>query len=157
MGLLEYQAMLSLRDVANDDVLCTFSNRPRQILWSARAGGMDRTSHTKSHPAGSLSSSQPGGPPCWASLLAFGLIVHNHRIMFFISYKILNMVRNFWQELKLLFWFSHSCSHQLGIQYLRVKGALHWRRPTDHSWLCSHLRGNLYINNWFYLLFLSLF
>jgi hypothetical protein len=25
-------------------------------------------------PAGSLSSSQPGGPPCWASPLAFGLI-----------------------------------------------------------------------------------
>ncbi len=28
-------------------------------------------------PAGSLSSSQPGGPPCWASPLAFGLIVPN--------------------------------------------------------------------------------
>ncbi len=27
----------------------------------------------KSTPAGSLSSSQPGGPPCWASPLAFGL------------------------------------------------------------------------------------
>ena len=26
-------------------------------------------------PAGSLSSSQPGGPPCWASPLAFGLTV----------------------------------------------------------------------------------
>jgi hypothetical protein len=28
-------------------------------------------------PAGSLSSSQPGGPPCWASPLAFGLIDDN--------------------------------------------------------------------------------
>ncbi len=35
---------------------------------------MDRPSRTKSHPAGSISSSQPGGPPCWASSLAFGLI-----------------------------------------------------------------------------------
>ncbi len=45
-----------------------------QEVWSVRAGGMDRPSHTKSHPAGSLSSSQPGGQPCWASPLAFGLI-----------------------------------------------------------------------------------
>jgi hypothetical protein len=28
-------------------------------------------------PAGSLSSSQPGGPPCWANPLAFGLIGTN--------------------------------------------------------------------------------
>ncbi len=28
-------------------------------------------------PAGSLSSSRPGGPPCWASPRAFGLIGHN--------------------------------------------------------------------------------
>jgi hypothetical protein len=34
---------------------------------------MDRPSRTKSHPARSFSSSQPGGPPCWASPLAFGL------------------------------------------------------------------------------------
>jgi hypothetical protein len=38
-----------------------------------RAGGRNRPSRTKSRPAGSLSSSQPGGPPCWASPLAFGL------------------------------------------------------------------------------------
>jgi hypothetical protein len=56
------------------------------------------------HPAGSLASSYLGGPPFWVSPLAFiGLIVYNHRIIFFISYKVLNMVRNFWQELKLLF------------------------------------------------------
>ncbi len=30
MGLLEYQAMLSLRDVAHDGVLCTFSTRSAQ-------------------------------------------------------------------------------------------------------------------------------
>jgi hypothetical protein len=52
MGLLEYQPMRSLRDVAHDGVFCPFF----------------------SHPAGSLSSSQPGGPPCWDSPLAFGLI-----------------------------------------------------------------------------------
>jgi hypothetical protein len=48
-----------------------------QVVWSVRAGGMDRPSRTKLHPAGSLSSSQPGGPPCWASPLAFGLIVRD--------------------------------------------------------------------------------
>jgi hypothetical protein len=78
MGLLEYQVMPSSRDVAHDGVLCTFSikisPRPGQMVWSVRAGGMDRSSRTKSHPAGSLSSSQPGGPPCWASSLDFGLI-----------------------------------------------------------------------------------
>ncbi len=35
---------------------------------------MDRPSRTKSHYAVSLSSSQSGGPPCWASPLSFGLI-----------------------------------------------------------------------------------
>jgi hypothetical protein len=35
----------------------------------------DRPSRTKSHPSGSLSSSHPGRPPCWASPLAFGLTV----------------------------------------------------------------------------------
>ena len=34
---------------------------------------MDRPSRTKLHPVGSLSSSQPGGPSCWVSPLAFGL------------------------------------------------------------------------------------
>jgi hypothetical protein len=41
------------------------------------AGGMDNPSCTKSHPAASLSSSKPGGSPCWAGPLAFGLIGDN--------------------------------------------------------------------------------
>ncbi len=71
------KAMPSLRDAAHDGVLCTFSNRsaPDRGKWCGPSGqlAMDRPSRTKSHPAGSLSSSQP----CWASPLAFGLIVHN--------------------------------------------------------------------------------
>jgi hypothetical protein len=39
----------------------------------ARAGGMNRLSCASR--AGSLSSSQPGGPSCWVSPLAFVLIV----------------------------------------------------------------------------------
>ncbi len=46
-------------------------------MWSVSAGGIVRSSCTKSHPAGSLSSSQPGGPPFWASPLASGLICKN--------------------------------------------------------------------------------
>jgi hypothetical protein len=67
MGLLEHQAMPSFRDVAHDGVLCTFSVSPGQgqVMWSVH--------HVQSHPAGSLSSSQPGGPPCWASPLTLGL------------------------------------------------------------------------------------
>ncbi len=43
-----------------------------------KACGTARPSHTKSiTPTGSLSSSQSGGPPCWASPLAFGLIGGN--------------------------------------------------------------------------------
>ncbi len=74
-------------------ILCTFSNRqaaaaaawiarrlqlsssrPGQMVWSVRAGDMDYPARTKPQPAGSLSCSQPGGPSCWASPLAFGLI-----------------------------------------------------------------------------------
>jgi hypothetical protein len=58
MGLLEYHALPSLLDADQDGVLCTFSNRlapdPGQVVWSVRAGGMDR----QSHPDGSLSSSR---------------------------------------------------------------------------------------------------
>ncbi len=46
-----------------------------------RASGVDRQGrrHGPSvHQAGSLSSSQPGGPSCWTSLLAFGLIEFDH-------------------------------------------------------------------------------
>jgi hypothetical protein len=42
-----------------------------------QAGGMDGLSRTKLHPARSISSSQPDGPPCWASPLAFGLIARD--------------------------------------------------------------------------------
>jgi hypothetical protein len=50
--------MPSLRDVAHNGVLCTFSNRSaapdrgKQVGWSVRVGSMDRLSRTKSHPAG---------------------------------------------------------------------------------------------------------
>ncbi len=43
-------------------------------VQSTREGGMDLPSQHKSHPAGSLSSSLPGGPPCWVISLAFELI-----------------------------------------------------------------------------------
>ena len=44
------------------------------VRQGMRYGVMDRPSRIKSHPAVSLSSSQPGGPPCWASPLAFCLV-----------------------------------------------------------------------------------
>ncbi len=51
-----------------------------QPVRYGKAGGTARPSPTKSHlPAGPLSSRQPGGPPCWASPLAFGLIEKNHK------------------------------------------------------------------------------
>ncbi len=48
---------------------------PGQALWSVRECGMDNPFQLKSHQAGSLSSSQPGGPPWWVTSLACGLIV----------------------------------------------------------------------------------
>jgi hypothetical protein len=44
------------------------------VVRQDRRDGMDRPSHTKSHPAGSLSSRPQGGPPFWASSIAFGLM-----------------------------------------------------------------------------------
>ena len=38
------------------------------------AGGMDRTSRTKITPCWVTLLQQPGGPPCWASPLAFDII-----------------------------------------------------------------------------------
>jgi hypothetical protein len=56
MGLLEYHAMHSLRDLAHDGWLCTFTLQqqleiPSAHSWAApvRACGMDRPSRTKSH------------------------------------------------------------------------------------------------------------
>jgi hypothetical protein len=87
MGLLEYHAVPSLRDVAHDGWLCTFTKQQlleiqlaaRQLLLGLPVrcgkGRPYGTSITyKITPAGSLPSSQAGRPPCWASLLAFGLI-----------------------------------------------------------------------------------
>ncbi len=86
MGLREYQAMLSLRDVLHDGWLCTFTiqyNISSQLGSSCRSNRyfMDGKGRRygpsitdKITPDGSLSNSQPGGPPCWASPLSFGLI-----------------------------------------------------------------------------------
>ncbi len=75
MGLLEYQVMPSLLFVAHDGVLCTVSNgsAPDRGKWCGPSG------QAASHPAGSFSSSQPDGPPCWASPLAFGLIARTQQ------------------------------------------------------------------------------
>jgi hypothetical protein len=47
MGLLEYQAMPSLRYVTHDGVLCTFSNRsaPNRGKWSGSSGQAAWTVH----------------------------------------------------------------------------------------------------------------
>jgi hypothetical protein len=79
MGLLEYQAMPSLRDVTHDGWLCTFSIQqqleiPSARSWAApvstvkataygivKAGGTARPSRTKSHlPGHSPPASQAG-------------------------------------------------------------------------------------------------
>ncbi len=70
---------ISMGDFHHGDVLCVhLVTEQLQIgangIVRVRAGGMDRPSRTKSHLSGSLSSSQPGGQPCWTSPLAFGLI-----------------------------------------------------------------------------------
>jgi hypothetical protein len=75
MGLLEYQAMPSLRDVAHDGVLFTFSNRSAldRGKWCGPSGQAAWTvHHVQNHTL--LGHSPPGGPPCWPSPLAFGLI-----------------------------------------------------------------------------------
>jgi hypothetical protein len=80
--------MPSLRDEAHDGWLCTSALKQQLEIASARsweapvrATGTvlkrltDGPSITyELTPVWSLSSSQPGGPPCWASPLAFGLI-----------------------------------------------------------------------------------
>jgi hypothetical protein len=86
--------MPSLRDVAHDRWLCTGTFTMQQQLmpsacsWAApvRANSTVRkrqavrpVRHIQNHTWWSLSSSQPGGPPCWASPLAFGQIGDEHR------------------------------------------------------------------------------
>ncbi len=85
MGLLEYQAMPSLRDVAHDQTpagnsvsLHPGSTYQENRFGTEKAGNMARPSRIKITPVGSLSSSQLGGPPCWSRPLAFGLIGQNH-------------------------------------------------------------------------------
>ncbi len=67
---------LFLRDIAHDGVLCTFRNRssPDRGKQGVVRQGRRRTVRKvqKTHPAMSLPSIQLGGPPCWASPLAFG-------------------------------------------------------------------------------------
>jgi hypothetical protein len=80
----EYQTMPSWCVVAHDGWLCTF------IIYNSSWAAPVRTSGTVEKrqaerpihhvqnsraPAGILSSSQPGGPPCWIRPLAFDLIV----------------------------------------------------------------------------------
>ncbi len=63
----------SWRDVANDRVLCTYTHI---VIDQHQTGASDVVRqgrrHGKSDPAESLSTDQPGGPPCWVSPLAFG-------------------------------------------------------------------------------------
>jgi hypothetical protein len=80
--------MHSLRDVAHDGWLCTFNTKQQLEITSANswAAPVQTTGtvrkrqavrpvhHLQNHTCWALSSSQPGGPPCWTSPLAFGLI-----------------------------------------------------------------------------------
>jgi hypothetical protein len=71
MGLLEYQAMPSLRDVAHDGGLCTFSKKPEQVVWSIRAGGQGPSITYKITPCSSPAN-QAGrrvGPALYSSVL----------------------------------------------------------------------------------------
>jgi hypothetical protein len=90
MGLLEYQAMPSLRDVAHDGWLCTFTKEqqlemPSARSWAAPVGttgtvrkrqAVRPVHRVQNHTGRVLASSLPGGPPCWVSTLAFGIIGH---------------------------------------------------------------------------------
>ncbi len=80
MGLLEYQAMPSLRYAGHDGVLCTFSNRsvPDRGKWCGSSVQVAWTvHHVQNHTLLGHSPPEPGGPPCWASPVAFGLIKQN--------------------------------------------------------------------------------
>ncbi len=109
MDLLEYQAMPSYRDVAHDGWLCSIGICVVHFLYNSSwkfyqltaeqllSGQPVRYGKSRRHgpsitykitlARSSLSFSQPGEPPCWASPLAFGLIDGNHflvsKLLFF--------------------------------------------------------------------------
>ncbi len=69
----------SVRDVAHDGVLCTHCNRsaPDRSKCCGPSGQAAWTVHqVQNHTLLDHSSSQPGGPSCWASLLARLLSPH---------------------------------------------------------------------------------
>ncbi len=83
MDLLDYLVMPSLHDLAHDGVLCTFSNRSASDRgkWCGLSGHAARhgpSNTEKITTCVSLSSSQPGEPPCWTSPLAYGPIATHH-------------------------------------------------------------------------------
>ncbi len=129
MGLLEYQALPSLPDVAHGGVLSTFSKRSapdrgKCMVWSVRADGMDRpyitSKITTCWGAGSLSSGQPGGPPCWASPLAFGLICE-HRGVPFCGQTVWIFFRDYCICCLYYTWWVWQGSHRKVEQHARIK------------------------------------
>ncbi len=94
MGPQEYQAMPSSHEVTHDGWLFSLLNNSSWKFHQLAAGqllpgqpvryGKGRrygpSITYKITPAGSLSSSQPGGPPCWASPLVFGLTGRNRKL-----------------------------------------------------------------------------
>ncbi len=81
MGLLEYQAMTYLRDVAHGGVLCTFSNisAPDRVKWCGPSGRQNGPSITyKITPCWVTLLQQARGTPCWASPLALSLNVSSN-------------------------------------------------------------------------------
>jgi hypothetical protein len=82
-GLAIVQAMPFLHDVAHDGDLCTFNDRlhPKTgaigVVRQGRRHGPSITCKI-THPGRSLSCSQPGGPPSWASSPAFDLTGDPH-------------------------------------------------------------------------------
>jgi hypothetical protein len=81
MGILEYQAMPSLRDIAHDGVLCTFSDTsaPDRGKWCGPSGQAAWTvHHVQNHSLlGHSPPASQAGRRVGPSLLAFGLTVYN--------------------------------------------------------------------------------
>jgi hypothetical protein len=92
MGLLEYQPMPSLSDVALGGVMCTTVHsviaqpqaRTSDVVRQGRYS-MELPSRVQNHTI--LGHSPPAGPSCWASPLAFNLIIWNlHTIHVTVQY-----------------------------------------------------------------------